>query len=139
MAQAAFATARMLSACGSCHRAAGTMPAVPLRSHREVGGLVGHMQHHQQVADRLLQGLVVPSTTLWRSGAEGLAGAPLSPAALGMTGEAARDTAPVEAAIHGLAADAMAADEPLARASYYSRILTGCADCHRRVHARPGD
>ncbi|HQZ39698.1 MAG TPA: hypothetical protein PLH72_11730 [Vicinamibacterales bacterium] len=82
------ATAEMLTACGNCHRTVGTRPAVPARPRPEVGGVVGHMLEHQLAADQLLEGLVIPSDTLWRAGARALMVAPLNPRELPVDSEA---------------------------------------------------
>jgi cytochrome c553 len=128
---AAFSTAVMLSTCGDCHRAVGTMPAAPLDVRPELGWVVGHMLEHQRAADQLLQGLIVPSNSLWRAGAEGLVAAPLHPKDLPVNSTLRREMAPTEERIHRIASDAIQATDSRARASFYAQILSGCADCHK--------
>jgi hypothetical protein len=132
VAAAAYSTAFMLNACGDCHRAVGTMPAMPLTPRPKLGGVVGHMLAHQQAADQLLQGLMTPSTSLWQAGAKGFAAAPLHPRDLPVSAEVRREMASAEERIHRIATDAFQATDSLARASFYGQILTGCADCHKR-------
>lgn len=132
---AAYSTALMLNACGDCHRAVGTMPAVPSASRSQLGGVVGHMLEHQQAADQLLQGLIIPSTSLWRAGAKGLVTAPLNPRDLPVSAEARRAMASTEEHIHRIATGAIQATDSRARASFYAQILAGCADCHKQ-HAK---
>lgn len=132
---AAYSTALMLTACGDCHRSVGTMPAAPLAIHRELGGVVGHMLAHQRAADQMLQGLIVPSDSLWRAGTRAFVSAPLHPSDLPVHSAERRQLAPIEERIHRLATDAAQATDARARASFYGQMLAGCADCHKQ-HAR---
>ncbi len=132
---AAQATARMLTACGTCHRALGTMPALATRERPPVGGVVGHMLDHQIAVDLMLQGLVVPSDSLWRQGTRAMATAPLHPRELPVDSAVRRELAPTEARVHRLATEAAQTTDPAARAGFYAQMLAGCADCHQR-HAK---
>jgi hypothetical protein len=132
---AALATADMLRTCGDCHRAVGTMPAAPLAKASELGGVVGHMLGHQRAADQMLQGLVVPSSALWRSGADGFSAAPLRHAALPDDRKLTPQLVAAEKRIHALAAVAGKAEDSAARAVFYGQIIAGCADCHA-VHQK---
>jgi len=132
---AAYAAALMPSACGNCHRAVGTMPAAPLAAPSEIGGVVGHMLAHQRAADQMLQGLIVPSDSLWRAGTRAFVSAPLHPRDLPVTSAERRQLAPTEERIHRLASEAAQATDMQARASYYGQMLSGCADCHKQ-HAK---
>jgi cytochrome c553 len=129
------ATARMLSACGNCHRALGTMPAVTSRPRPSVGGIVGHMLEHQVAVDQMLEGLVVPSDSLWRAGTRAMATAPLHSRELPVDSAVRRELAPTEERVHRMATDAVQASDPFARAGFYAQMLAGCADCHKR-HAK---
>jgi cytochrome c553 len=129
------ATARMLIACGNCHRALGTMPALATRSRPPVGGIVGHMLEHQLAVDQMLQGLVVPSDSLWRQGTRAMAAAPMHPRELPVDSAVRRELAPIEERVHRMATEAVQATDPFARAGFYGQMLAGCADCHKR-HAK---
>lgn len=126
------ATARMLTACGNCHRAVGTMPALASRARPPVGGVVGHMVDHQVAVDLMLQGLVVPSDSLWRQGTRAMATAPLHARELPVDSSVRRELAPTEERIHRMATEATQATDPFARAGFYGQMLAGCADCHKR-------
>ncbi len=129
--EAALGTADMLKSCGDCHRAMGTMPVVAIEPARpEVHGLVGHMLAHQQAADQMLQGLVVPSSALWRTGAGGLQTAPLRPTTLPSDRKLSRAIVDSEKRLHAIASQASRAEDPGARAVFYGQILSRCADCH---------
>jgi len=127
---AASATALMLKTCGDCHRAAGTMPAAPVPPRPDVGGIVGHMLQHQEAADLMLQGLVVPSSSLWRAGAEALKGAALHASNLPPDAQLTRRLIASEERIHQLADQALRVEDRGARAVFYAQILARCADCH---------
>jgi len=134
LASAAAATAVMLRQCGACHRTV-VRPAPPTPVRPDVGGLVGHMLEHQRAVDELLQGLVIPSASLWSQGAERLRGEPIS------AGELRRDPALTEsyqqadARVHEIAERAVGAQDPIARGAAYAELLTTCAECHS-LHRR---
>jgi cytochrome c553 len=131
LAAASQETASLLATCGQCHVAVGTRPAPPMPPSTTVGGVVGHMLDHQRAVDRMLQGLVVPSATLWREGAEALRVAPLHRGDLPRSSKMTGAVTAAEKRVHELADAAIALSEPSARAGSYARILTTCADCHR--------
>lgn len=127
---AAIATAAMLKTCGDCHRSVGTMPALPPSLHADLGGVVGHMLEHQRAADQMAQGLIIPSSTTWRAGAEGFRGAPLHPKLLPGGVKLPPELLASEGRIHQLASQAVRTEDPGARAVFYGQILARCADCH---------
>jgi hypothetical protein len=137
---AAIATANLLVACGTCHRAAGTMPAIASSKMPTVGGTVGHMLEHQAAVNQLLRGLVVPSTSEWTQGARALRAAPLHAREAPREPKLAPELLRVEEAVHRLAEEAVAAESTQNRVRVYSTLLSRCADCHslhRRVWGPP--
>jgi hypothetical protein len=129
--EAALATAAMLKTCGDCHRAIGTTPAAPLEPPRLAPHEVaGHMLAHQHAADQMLQGLMTPSSNLWRAGAAGLNTAPIDHEALPRDRELRNAAKASEDRIHVLAGQAARIEDPAARAVFYAQILVRCADCH---------
>jgi hypothetical protein len=128
--EAALGTADMLKTCGDCHRGVGTMPATALSPSPAVGGIVGHMLAHQRSADQMLQGLIVPSSALWRAGAAGFSGAPLRAERLPEDPRLTPELAASERRIHELAAQAGKTDDGGARAVFYGQMIARCADCH---------
>jgi hypothetical protein len=128
--EAALGTADMLKTCGDCHRGVGTMPAATLSSSPAVGGIVGHMLAHQRSADQMLQGLIVPSSALWRTGADGFSGAPLRTGKLPEDPRLTPELAASEKRVHELAAQAAKTDDDGARAVFYGQMIARCADCH---------
>jgi hypothetical protein len=128
---AAVATASMLRQCGECHLEMGVVPPIPMRSGADIGGIVGHMLEHQRAADDLLSGLIVPSTSAWRAGAERLRAAPLHADDLPVGRLQARDLLRAEDRVHTIATRALAAEDPASRAGIYAELLTTCSECHR--------
>jgi mono/diheme cytochrome c family protein len=130
LASGAAATASMLLSCGECHRAAGTMPALPAPTQPAVGGLVGHMLEHQRAADEMLEGLVVPSQSQWIRGATRLAAAPLHQESLPRDRKLTAEVRASEARVHQLADRAIKAGSWKDRGDVYAQVLTTCAGCH---------
>jgi cytochrome c553 len=126
---AASAVATMLATCGDCHRATRRMPEIPVPSSHEPGGFEGHMLAHQRAADLMVQGLVVPSSSLWLQGAEAFENAPLRRSDLPPD---AAFSAIVEAEerVHKLAANAPLMGNSPARAGLYGDLVATCARCH---------
>jgi mono/diheme cytochrome c family protein len=127
---AATATARILAACGSCHRSVGTMPALSTSSLPSVGGTVGHMLEHQRAIDQLLRGLVIPSDREWQAGARALRGSPLHARELQRDATFTPQLLRIEEAVHRLAEEAVATQMTENRVRIYSTLLARCADCH---------
>lgn len=132
---AAAATARMIAACGDCHRAAGVVPAPAKPSQSPVGGTVGHMLEHKLATDLMSEGLIIPSDTLWKEGANDLKEAPLRPAELPRDQKLTPQIAAAEGHIHDLALKAGQASEQAARVEVYGQIISTCAECHG-LHGR---
>jgi hypothetical protein len=128
---AASATSAMLTACGECHRAAGVRPDAPLAQPSPIGGVVGHMLQHQRAAEQMMQGLMLPSTTLWREGATSFVRAPLHPQDLPVDSASRRRMVATEEGLHRTASQAVEATDSLVRRNTYALILAACADCHR--------
>jgi mono/diheme cytochrome c family protein len=89
------------------------------------------MHQHQRAVDLMLQGLMVPSTPLWREGAEGFRSSPLQPRDLPRDPMLARDIVQAEERAHRLASQAVQAYDSAARAGFYAQILAQCAECHQ--------
>lgn len=127
---AARATSRIGLACGNCHvtnNVSVEFEAVELPP--GAGNATAHMQRHQWAADRILEGLVGPSSVSWSRGADLLSEAPLNLEALGA--EAGDDALLGKVRrIHQLAVNAKAVSEPIERAGIYAELLANCAACH---------
>jgi hypothetical protein len=133
--QAARSAAAMLTLCGDCHSAVNVRVATPDTRRPDVGGLVGHMLDHQEAVQAMAEGLVAPSPSRWRTGAERLVKAPLSasnfPPDAGMTAAVARS----ESAVHAIGKEALAASDNTTRTAAFTKLIGTCANCHR-LHSR---
>ena len=130
LASAAKATVSMITECANCHRAVGVFPVPSTLAAPDVGGLVGHMLEHQRAADEMLQGLLIPSASQWRQGAERLQVAALRRGEFPPDRKLTEQIRKAEARVHQLADQAVQAETPNARAASYIQILTSCAECH---------
>jgi cytochrome c553 len=124
---AARCTAEIGAACGRCHRAAEVGPRLETQVMPPPGAAAGtHMLRHAWAADRLWEGLVVPSDRLWEAGAVALTEDPIfSPDDVG--GQEAQVLA---REIHDLGTEARRLEDPAMRSGIFGRVLGTCAHCH---------
>jgi mono/diheme cytochrome c family protein len=130
LASAATATVSMLTQCGDCHRAVGVFPAPTIPKRPDVGGLVGEMLEHQRATDDMLVGLIVPSASQWRQGAERLTAAKLLSSKLPPDPKLTQEIRTAEVRVHQIAKQAETAADASARGVIYAQLLTTCAQCH---------
>jgi len=130
LTEAASATALVLRQCGECHQALRVRPTPSVVRRPDVGGLVGHMLEHQRALDALLQGLIIPSATEWRAGADRLKVAPLHPTTLPSDPKWTAFRKQADARLHQITDRAQRAENPLMRGAVYADLLTTCAECH---------
>ncbi len=135
LAAAAAATVTMVGECANCHQAVGVYPVPSVPATHDLGGIVGHMLEHQRAADEMLQGLLIPSPAQWRRGAERLEVAALHPSELPRDRQWTMEIRGAEARVHQVAAKAVKAGSPSARAATYVELLSSCATCHS-LHKR---
>jgi hypothetical protein len=112
-----------------------TPPLSPIVQPRHTS-IVGHMLRHEQGAEQMLHGLVMPSDSLWLQGTTAFAEAPLRAGDFPVDFERGDKMARVEADVHRLAQSAFAAEILSSRARAYAQLLGTCAGCHKS-HARP--
>ena len=127
---AASGTVAMLQQCAGCHRAVGVYPAPRAMKRPDVGGVTGHMLQHLQAADELLEGLVIPSASLWQAGADRLATASVHPSDWPRNSKVTPEMQKIESSVHALADKAKVAQTAAARGAVYADLLTACASCH---------
>ena len=132
--EAGRSAATMLSRCGQCHQA--THVSIPMSPTPEsrIGGVVGQMMDHQRAADLLLEGLVSPSESQWRAGADAFARTRLEPRDM-PSGKLAERARIANVLLQSLATAASEARRPPDRVQVYGRILATCSRCHQE-HAR---
>ena len=128
---AATAAATIAENCGSCHLAVNARPLLVLGSEApQDPATVPHMLGHLWGADRMWEGLIVPSDVSWANGVAPLAGDPLQPEHLPEMAEYADDVRTLAIRVHELAAQGRDAEGQEARAAVYGEFITTCADCH---------
>ena len=131
---AARSTVAMVVECAKCHRTVGVFPAVTQRRPPQIGGLLGHMQEHQLATDDMLVGLMVPSPSQWRTGADKLRAAPLRTNQMPRDPKMTKWVRDADLRLHQIAERAIAADTDDERARSYVDVMTTCAQCHS-VHS----
>jgi hypothetical protein len=95
------------------------------------------MQRHQWAAERLWDGLVVPSDEAWQAGALALSEAPLAPQELTPGKSPVPKVGEMEQMVHALARQALDADRAEVRAHVYGQVLAACAACHAWLGGGP--
>lgn len=123
---ATSAAAHMAASCGACHQAHDVGPIFTAVPAAPEPGEVEHMVEHVWAADRLWEGLMIPSDERWTAGARVLA-EHLVPMHL-----LARGTSGLGVQLKSLGLDAMHDTTLQDRAQRYAEVLNTCADCHRR-------
>jgi len=126
------ATADLVASCGSCHEAARVTPVIPRTARPAFDSIAGHMVRHQDAAELMLEGLVVPSHAAWTRGAGRLRETPLKPGDFPVSERIGALMSDVETRLHSQAAEAMTAADVPARTLAYATLLTTCAECHTR-------
>jgi cytochrome c551/c552 len=125
---AGMAAAFAVAACGECHAAAKVTPKMPeVSAPTAVPGTAAHMLAHQYAVDLMYRGLVGPSETLRKQGAEALMGSPLTDQDLT---KASKDILASEKRVHEIAARAAQAADAGSRIAIYGELIGGCANCH---------
>jgi hypothetical protein len=133
LGNAGVAAAFAVAACGDCHTAAKVTPKMPEVSAAPIGaGVATQMHGHQYAVDLLNRGMVGPSETLWKQGAEALKGTQLSDKDLT---KAPKDILAFETRVHDLAGRAAQTADAGSRIAIYGELIGGCAGCHE-MHGR---
>jgi cytochrome c553 len=130
-AQAAAATADLGVACGGCHRQFGGPKASSAPPPPEGTGLTERMRRHVWAAEKLWEGLTVPSSEAWAAGAKALSAAPFPAQILEQGGVRSRSAASDFAKLVVTAAAKKTIPE---RAALYAELLVSCGGCHRSIN-----
>jgi cytochrome c553 len=133
---AAHAMAGIARTCGTCHQANIAEPVTAKTAALEPGEDVAtHMGRHAWAAERLWEGLVMPSDDRWSKGSKALREAPFH--AETVAGTASEDVAVLkqvellEERCHDIGSKAGTVTDPTERAKLYGELLTTCAYCHK--------
>jgi cytochrome c553 len=135
---AAMAASVMVRTCGSCHEALSdgvTFSASPLPPSDL--STVSHMQRHNWAAERMWEGLAIPSQEAWAQGIQSLAEVPLRPETLSPDSALAPQVAALVEQVHDLGEEGAQAVSWRTRTSVYGRLIATCASCHGLVSAGP--
>jgi len=129
---AAGEVATMARTCGACHRALAGGPTLTIPPPPEhVPGTNSHMMRHQWAAERMWEGLVVPSDEAWERGAAALAESPLASEALTENVELPEEALAMRERVHALGSRGKEVREPAERARIYGEFIAACATCHK--------
>lgn len=130
VSRAATATADLGVACGMCHQQRGGPRASSEPAPAEGASLASRMQRHAWAAERLWEGIYVPSDDAWSAGAEALSASPFPNEVL-TDGDVYVRTAALE--FSRLVGKASERRTLLDRAGLYADLLWTCGSCHRAL------
>lgn len=127
----ARAVGRLAASCGDCHRGSNVRVELePAASPAAEPGAVAHMRRHLWAADRLWEGLIVPSDDAWGRGTEALATVALRPETLSPDLPLYPRVEALAQRVHALAEEGSRTADTGARIDVYGGVLATCARCH---------
>lgn len=129
--------AMVAKTCGDCHTMFGRPGVIVEQANARASGVRALMQRHQWAAERLWDGLVVPSDDAWRAGAVALAEAPLAPEQLTPGKSPGPKVGELEQAVHQLGQAAANTERVDVRVGLYGQALATCAECHKWLGGGP--
>jgi cytochrome c553 len=124
-------------ACGGCHAEYGRPGILVEAANVLAAGVRAYMQRHEWAAERLWDGLVVPSDDAWNAGALALSDDPLAPGQLTPGKSSVLRAGELAGAVHDLARRAVSLEHASARAQAYGQLVATCAECHQRLGGGP--
>ena len=134
VSSAAEQLGRLGAACGACHGGAGGGPDAPnTEAPPVVDTVTGEMQRHRWAATSMWDALVRGDDTGFKSAAEIMAQAPLTPSGTPVDSSLTPLATELEVKAHDEALLAARATEPTKRADHYGRMLSACHACHAVV------
>lgn len=126
--QAGAVVGSMAVVCGDCHAAVDAR--VPVAPEPEGEEVPEPMRRHHFAAQRMWEGLVVPSPAHFVDGARVLAAAPLHPLELVVGDAPPLEVVHTAERVRDLAGRASRADTAQERGQRYGELLARCAGCH---------
>lgn len=130
---AAAAAGELAQSCGGCHQARGLIPrytAAPVPTEGR-NAIQTQMRLHLWAADRMWDGLVLPSDSAWAWGARTMGLEPLYQFDVGLRTGNLEQAQQMAQRVFELGGRARRASDPAARAGIYGEFLAACASCHR--------
>jgi cytochrome c553 len=139
LGSAAKSVSNMAKTCGNCHlvNEVNLEFGYDQKPHMDLGDVVTHMQRHQWAMDRLWEGLLGPSDTAWKRGADMLIDVPLLPSDVTRATANTEEIAEIAHRIHALGGIGTETKTPDARSELYAELLGLCARCHKLVGNGP--
>lgn len=122
-----MAAARLAAACGDCHRVHHQGPTFTDVAPAPDSDDVDHMVEHLWAADRMWEGLTIPSDNHWEAGARVLADHVVPMELL------PRGTPGLGVKLKSLGLDALGDRDTADRTQRYAQILETCATCHSQA------
>jgi hypothetical protein len=125
---AAAAVGALGRTCGNCHQSLAAelryeLPPEP----PALGPAADHMRRHQWGAERMWDGLFIPSDDAWKLGATAFFESPLHPDGAGADDPRRK----MAKRVHLLGSSAAGLEDPIARGTLYGDLLATCAGCHQ--------
>jgi len=136
LGDAAHAMGGIAKTCGACHQENIAEPVTAKTAALEAGEDVAtHMSRHAWAADRMWEGLVMPSDARWIKGSQVLEEAPFKPEDVAGTSSddiaTLKEVELLEKRCHSIGSKAGIATDPTERANLYGELLSTCAYCHK--------
>lgn len=129
----AQALTEVAQACAVCHEKLGT-PKLAVGDPPPGGsGALPPMIRHAWAADRLWEGLAIPSQEAWAKGAEVFTEAPLEPAAVAGPKSVSPEVGELAKRAHAYGMQARAATDRKARAKVLADVYATCVGCHTQL------
>ena len=129
---AASAAADVAAACGGCHEKRGVRFPQPVaaRPDPSLKGVHAAMARHHWAANRMWDGLLLPSQAAFVEAAEVMGPGDLAPAGSTVGSALPSLTVELEVRVHDLVALAARTEDPAARARATAGLLETCGVCH---------
>jgi hypothetical protein len=128
---AAMATGRVVGACGACHAALDRGPQLAEPSPVPEGeDGKARMLRHQWAAERMREGMIVPSDQRWQLGAAAVSVAPPEPCPIESAEILPPEVLQLRETIYEIGAKAAKTEDFDDRVRVYGEYLTTCAGCH---------
>jgi cytochrome c553 len=129
----ASAAGLIVRTCGTCHAAlAEEMTFTASPSPPDDPATISHMQRHNWAAERLWEGLAIPSEEAWATGIQTLNESALGPEDLAAATLSPSELSTLTERVHELGEEGAQAVSWNARTSVYGRLISTCAACHQQ-------
>ncbi len=136
LSAAATGISTVATICGECHQALELKPAYKEEiPPDDRDGVAWHMARHRWAADRLWEGMIMPSDTLWNLGVAGLQEDALHGEELHDGEKMSDDEKKVADWLHTLGDMGYDETSTKSRASFFGELMNSCSECHSTMRA----